>query len=76
MLFNIALVDAIRRDGVQRSGTIVTRSNMFLGFADDVDDIRTFQEGDSENRTHDQHKDGGPRGSERISGIVVRAIMR
>ena len=35
-LFNIALEGAIRRAGVQRSGTIITK---LLGFADDIDII-------------------------------------
>ena len=39
LLFNIALEGAIRRAGVQRSGTIITKSHMLLGFADDIDII-------------------------------------
>ena len=39
LLFNIALEGAIRRSGVQRNGTIITRSHMLLGFADDIDII-------------------------------------
>lgn len=39
LLFNIALEGAIRRAGVQRNGTIITRSHMLLGFADDIDII-------------------------------------
>lgn len=39
LLFNIALEGAIRRAGVHRSGTIVTKSHMLLGFADDIDII-------------------------------------
>ena len=33
------LKGAIRRAGVQRSGTIITKSHMLLGFADDIDII-------------------------------------
>ena len=39
LLFNIALEGAIRRAGVQRNGTIITRSHMLLGVADDIDTI-------------------------------------
>ena len=39
LLFNIALEGAIRRAGVQRNGTIITRSHMLLGYADDIDII-------------------------------------
>ena len=39
LLFNIALEGAIRRYGVQRNGTIITRSHMLLGSADDIDII-------------------------------------
>lgn len=39
LLFNIALEGAIRRSGVQRNGTIINKSYMLLGFADDIDII-------------------------------------
>ena len=39
LLFNIALEGEIRRAGVHRSGTIITRSHMLLGYADDIDII-------------------------------------
>ncbi|KXJ67862.1 hypothetical protein RP20_CCG008536 [Aedes albopictus] len=39
LLFNMALEGAIRSSGVHRSGTIVTKSLMLLGFADDIDII-------------------------------------
>jgi hypothetical protein len=39
LLFNIALEGAVRRAGVQRNGTIITRSHMLLGYADDIDII-------------------------------------
>jgi sorting nexin-29 len=36
-LFNIALEGIIRRAGIERSGTIFTKSTQLLGFADDID---------------------------------------
>ena len=39
LLFDIALEGAIRRAGVQRSGTIISKSHMLLGFADYIDII-------------------------------------
>ena len=39
LLFNIALEGAVRRANVQRNGTIITKSHMLLGFADDIDII-------------------------------------
>ena len=39
LLFNIALEGAIRRAGVQRSGTIITKSHILLGVAGDIDII-------------------------------------
>ncbi|XP_062709021.1 uncharacterized protein LOC134288373 [Aedes albopictus] len=39
LLLNITLERAIRRAGVQRSGPIVTKSHVLLGFADDIDII-------------------------------------
>lgn len=37
MWFDVALEGPIRRACVQRSGTIVTRSHILLGFAYDID---------------------------------------
>ena len=39
LLFNIALEGAVRRANVERNGTIITKSHMLLGFADDIDII-------------------------------------
>ena len=39
LLFNIALEGAIRRAGVQRNGTIITRSHILLGNAGGIDII-------------------------------------
>jgi endonuclease/exonuclease/phosphatase family metal-dependent hydrolase len=39
MLFNIALEGVIRRSGVEKSGSIFTKSTQMLGFADDIDII-------------------------------------
>jgi hypothetical protein len=36
-LFNIALEGIIRRAGIERTGTIFTKSTQLLGFADDID---------------------------------------
>ncbi|XP_039452865.2 uncharacterized protein LOC120431811 [Culex pipiens pallens] len=39
LLFIIALEGAARRAGVQRNGTLITKSHMLLGYADDIDII-------------------------------------
>ncbi|XP_038116847.1 uncharacterized protein LOC119769036 [Culex quinquefasciatus] len=39
LLFIIALEGAARRVGVHRNGTLITRSHMLLGYADDIDII-------------------------------------
>lgn len=37
LLFNIALESAMRRSDGQKNSTIILRSHMLLGFADDID---------------------------------------
>ena len=37
--FNITLDGAVRKTNVERNGTIITKSHMLLGFADDIDNI-------------------------------------
>jgi Reverse transcriptase (RNA-dependent DNA polymerase) len=39
MLFNIALEGVVRRSGIEKSGTVFTKSVQMLGFADDIDII-------------------------------------
>ena len=39
LLFNIGLEGEVRRANVERNGTIITKSHMLLGFADDIDII-------------------------------------